>query len=125
MMLNAVEFWKKIDEYDIPRTMKENPIQHGIASTAIGIEYDQIIHPWQFGHMEQKQTCLWLKGLPLLTPTDIVPEGEKKKFESGKRMSKWMADTFNLPPSERARARSKTFPGIAKAMAEQWAGESS
>ena len=68
---------------------------------------DQIIQPWQFGHGETKKTCLWLKNLPLLTATDIV-DGREQKI-------------WKLPPTEdRAKLRSKTYPGIAKAMAEQW-----
>jgi hypothetical protein len=67
----------------------------------------QIIHPWQFGHGEQKATCLWLKGLPKLVPTDIV-EGREQRI-------------WRLPPTaDRTKLRSKTFSGIAKAMAEQW-----
>ena len=68
---------------------------------------DQIIQPWQFGHGETKSTCLWLKNLPKLQPTDIV-EGREQKI-------------WKMPPScDRAKLRSKTYPGIAKAMAEQW-----
>lgn len=82
----------------------ENPI--GIMSTKFR-KPDQIIQPWQFGHGETKATCLWLKGLPLLTPTDIV-EGREQRI-------------WKLPPTaDRAKLRSKTFPGIAKAMANQW-----
>ncbi len=67
----------------------------------------QIIHPWQFGHGETKQTCLWLRGLPNLKPTDIV-DGREQRI-------------WRLPPTQdRSKIRSKTFPGIARAMAEQW-----
>ena len=70
----------------------------------------QIIQPWQFGHGETKATCLWLKGLPKLEPTEIV-DGREQRI-------------WKLPPTEdRAKLRSKTFQGIAKAMAEQWFGE--
>lgn len=82
----------------------------------------QVIHPWQFGDSFEKTTCLWLKGLPELVPTEIVDRGEFITHKSGKVKPKWFADAFHLPPEERARVRSKTFPGIAKAMAEQWAG---
>lgn len=82
----------------------------------------QKIHPWQFGDSFEKTTCLWLKGLPELEPTNIVDRGEFITHKSGKVKPKWFADAFKLPPTERARVRSKTFPGIAKAMAEQWAG---
>jgi len=72
----------------------------------------QIIQPWQFGHGETKATCLWIKGLPKLEPTDIV-EGREQRI-------------WKLPPSkDRAKLRSKTYEGIAKAMADQWFGESS
>lgn len=82
----------------------ENPI--GIMSTLYR-KPDQIIQPWQFGHGETKSTCLWLKGLPLLNPTNIV-EGREQRV-------------WKMPPSkDRAKLRSKTYEGIAKAMAEQW-----
>jgi len=88
----------------IPRTSFENPI--GIMSSLFR-KPDQIIQPWQFGHGETKSTCLWLKGLPVLKPTEIV-EGRNQKM--------WL-----MPPSkDRAKLRSKTYLGIAKAMAEQW-----
>jgi len=66
------------------------------------------------------KTCLWLKGLPLLKPTNIVEKGEFVVFPSGKRMSKWYADSAKNSPKERERIRNKTFQGIADAMAEQW-----
>lgn len=82
----------------------ENPI--GIMSTCYR-KPDQIIQPWQYGHGETKATCLWLKNLPKLEPTEIVAEREQR--------------IWKLPPSpDRARIRSKTYSGIAKAMAEQW-----
>jgi hypothetical protein len=68
---------------------------------------DQIIQPWQFGHGETKATCLWLNELPVLKPTDIVKGREQRIWKMA-------------PSPERAKERSKTFPGIAKAMAEQW-----
>ena len=92
----------------------ENPV--GIMSTKWR-KPNQIIHPWQFGHEAEKTTCLWLKNLPLLKPTEIVGKGEIITFKSGKRMSAWYS---NIPAKQRAIIRSKTFPGIAKAMAEQW-----
>ena len=101
----------------------ENPI--GIMSTVYR-KPDQIIQPWQFGDNFAKSTCLWLKGLPLLQPyVTEKPELEyiewiDKKTGKLKRRPKWFADAWHLPPEERSRVRSKTFPGIAKAMAEQW-----
>ena len=100
-----------------PRVAIENPV--GIMSR----EYrkpDQIIHPWQYGHEARKKTCLWLHNLPLLVPTNIVSQGELTTFASGKVMPKWYADAWRLPPAERAKLRSKTFSGIARAMADQW-----
>ena len=99
----------------IPRVAIENPI--GIMSKLYR-KPDQIIQPWQFGHPETKATCLWLKGLPPLVPTNDVheqmmalPEEERHKV-------------FRMPPSpERGKLRSKTYPGIAKAMATQWTKE--
>lgn len=82
----------------------ENPIPHKHAKLP---KYTQIIQPWQFGHPETKATCLWLYGLPNLKPTNIV-EGREGRI-------------WKLPPTaDRARLRSVTYPGIAKAMAEQW-----
>ena len=86
----------------------ENPIPHKYAKEVIG-EYTQVIQPWQFGHGEQKATCLWLYGLPDLTPTDVV---------SGRDQRIWKM----APSTDRAKMRSKTYEGIAKAMAEQWGG---
>ena len=86
----------------------------------------QIIHPWQFGDNHEKSTCLWLKGLDLLKPlTTEKPELEyfecvDKKTGKKKKLPKWYADAWKLSPAERAKVRSKTFPGIARAMAEQW-----
>ena len=100
-------FFKQLLDADIPKKCIENPIPHKYALKIIGRKYDQIIQPWQFGHGETKATCLWLEGLPKLKPTDIV-EGRVQRLH-------------RLPPSkDRAMLRSKTYPGIAKAMAEQW-----
>lgn len=101
----------------------ENPI--GIMSTKYR-KPDQIIHPWQFGDKAQKSTCLWLKNLPKLTPTKIVEKGEFFEFTSKKGVKKKMAMWYYMAlknaktTAERSTLRSKTFPGIAKAMAEQW-----
>ena len=80
----------------------------------------QIIQPYMFGDPAEKKTALWLKNLPPLEPTNIVKPPERVKFESGKSMPSWYAEAWNLPKEERAKLRSKTFPGIANAMAEQW-----
>ena len=86
----------------------------------------QKIHPWMFGDDYSKTTCLWIKGVEPLKPL-ITKQPELEYFEcidsktgKKKRMPKWYADAFRLPSEERQRVRSKTFPGIAKAMAEQW-----
>jgi hypothetical protein len=85
----------------------ENPIQHKHARRLIGAEYTQVIQPWMFGHGETKATCLWLRGLPPLKPTNIV-EGREARLH---RLS---------PSADRWKIRSATFQGIADAMAWQW-----
>lgn len=116
----AINFFMAFANADCPRIAIENPI--GVMSTAFR-KPDQIIHPYMFGDSERKSTCLWLKGLPILTPTNWV-KPNIVKYKNGKGTdSPWHMDTMKLPPAERAKARSKTFPGIAKAMAEQWAGD--
>jgi len=94
----------------------ENPI--GIMSRLYK-KPTQIIQPFEFGHAERKSTCLWLLGLPKLKPTDIV-EPDIIVHKSGRTDSRLHFETLKLPKEERRKARSKTFPGIAKAMAEQW-----
>lgn len=108
----GIDFFMLFANCKCPRVAIENPV--GIMSSKWR-KPDQIIHPWQFGHEAEKTTCLWLKGLPLLKPTNIVGKGEIITYKSGKRMSKWYA---NL--SGKGGERSKTFQGIANAMAEQW-----
>lgn len=95
----------------------ENPV--GIMSS-VWRKPNQIIQPYMFGDNYQKSTCLWLNGLPNITPTDVVDKGKMVEYASGKRMPEWYAGLYKLKPAERAKMRSKTFPGIAKAMAEQW-----
>ena len=98
------------------RVAIENPI--GVISSRWK-KPTQIIQPYQFGHKERKGTCLWLKDLPPLKPTNIV-EPDIIKHASGKTDSRLHFETLSLPSEERAKIRSKTFEGIAKAMAEQW-----
>jgi hypothetical protein len=114
----AAEFFMLFVNADCPRIAIENPI--GTMSTRYR-KPNQIIHPYYYGDPERKSTCLWLKGLPLLTHNkeDYV-EPNIIKFKSGRTDSKWHVDTWKLPAKERSKARSKTFPGIAKAMASQW-----
>lgn len=110
----GIDFFMQFTTLDCPRVAIENPV--GIMSTYYR-KPDQIIQPWMFGHPEKKATCLWLKGLPLLRPTNDVSEIMKTLPKNKQERLHY------LPPStERAKLRSKTFPGIAKAMAEQWAG---
>jgi hypothetical protein len=100
----AIDFVRILMDSNIYKIAIENPIS--IISTAIR-KPDQIIHPWQFGHGETKSTCLWLRNLPLLVPTDIV-DGREPRIH-------------RLPPSpDRWKIRSRTYQGIADAMAEQW-----
>lgn len=113
----AICFFLQIAYADCDRIAVENPI--GCMSTYYR-KPDQIIHPYMFGDPARKSTCLWLKGLKQLKATKIV-EPEIIKYKNGKGTdSPWHVNTISLPPDERAKARSKTFPGIAKAMAEQW-----
>jgi hypothetical protein len=113
----AIEFFMLFANADCDKIAIENPI--GIMSTTYR-KPDQIINPWQFGEPYEKKTCLWLKGLPLLEPTKIVDIPERIAFDSGKTMPKWYSDCFRMAPKERAKARSKTFPGVAEAIAKQW-----
>lgn len=100
----GASFVMKLAKADIPKIAIENPVS---VLSSIWRKPDQVIQPWQYGHGETKATCLWLKGLPLLTPTNVV-EGRE-------------ARVHKLPPSEdRWKLRSATFPGIAQAMADQW-----
>lgn len=100
----ALDFVQRIMDAPVERIAIENPVS--IISSAIR-KPDQTIQPWQFGHGETKRTCLWLKNLPKLTPTDIV-EGREPRV-------------WKLPPTaDRWKLRSMTYPGIADAMADQW-----
>lgn len=96
----------------------ENPIGY---MSAYYRKPSQIIQPYEFGEPERKATCLWLKNLPLLTPTNIV-KPNIVVLPSGKTMSRLHYETFRLEKSERSRIRSQTFWGVARAMAEQWGG---
>jgi hypothetical protein len=101
---SAVSFFMRLAKADIPRIAIENPV---CVMSTLWRKPDQTIQPWEFGHGETKATCLWLKGLPPLQPTDIVPGRE--------------ARVWRMPPSEtRALERSRTYTGVATAMAAQW-----
>lgn len=113
----AVNFFMELYNSGVKRIAIENPV--GIMSTRFR-KADQIIEPWMFGDEASKKTCLWLKNLPKLTPTKIVGKGEVVEGKNGFRMQKWCCDAYRLPKEERQKIRSKTFPGIAEAIAEQW-----
>jgi len=113
----GIDFFMALINAPIDKIMVENPVS--IMSTKYR-KPDQIIQPYMFGHEAQKTTCLWLKNLPKLEPTKIVGKGEFTTFKSGKRHPKWYAEALKLPSGERSRIRSKTFQGIADAMAQQW-----
>ena len=119
----GIDFFMEMINAPIPKKAIENPI--GIMSTKYR-KPNQIIQPWEYGDKAQKSTCLWLEGLPCLKPTNIVGKGEFVEFVSKKgvkkRQPKWYFDALKnaKTPQERSTLRSKTFPGIAKAMATQW-----
>lgn len=102
--IEAIEFFMKLYNCDIPKIAMENPI--GVMSTEFR-KPDHVLQPWMFGHGETKATCIWLKNLPKLKPTNIVSGREQRMHYLSKT-------------NDRAKLRSKTYPGIAKAMAEQW-----
>lgn len=103
----ALDFERLLLFAPIPRIALENPVS--VISSRVR-KPDQIVQTWQFGHPETKATCLWLKGLPRLVPTDVV-EGREGRV-------------WKMPPSpDRWKERSRTYPGIAAAMAAQWGGE--
>lgn len=113
----GIDFFMEFTRTHCERVVIENPI--GIMSRLYR-KPDQIIQPYMFGDPFEKKTCLWLKGVPDLVPTSIVDAGERTVYASGKSIPKWFADAYALPPEERSRIRSKTFDGIADAMATQW-----
>lgn len=112
----AVEFFMAFANADCDRIAIENPV--GIMSSQWR-KPDQYIEPYMFGDPEKKKTGLWLKGLPLLKPTNIV-EPVIIHCKSGANEPRWHMETMHLPQEQRSRVRSQTFPGIAEAMASQW-----
>ena len=115
-LFDGAAFFKRLLDAPIDRIAIENPIMHGYAKTLIGgIRQSQVVQPWWFGHTEQKATCLWLKGLPLLEKTNDVKE-EMMTLPKNERER-----LHYLPPSpDRWKLRSTTYQGIANAMADQW-----
>ena len=149
----GVELFCKFFECDCDRVVIENPVgiisgdyvKQWFPDLAekynLPRKYTQLIHPWMFGDNFSKATCLWIKGLEPLTPSvtkrpdmewfewvDKSADNEEQisffKTEKTKRQPKWFADAWKLPAEERQRVRSKTFPSIARAMADQWGNDS-
>lgn len=135
---DGIEFFCQFLKADCDKIVIENPV--GIISgdyiekwfPDLAAKYilprkpTQIISPWMFGDNFEKHTCLWIKGLPDLVP-EVTEQPDLEYLEwtnpdtgKTKRMPKWYADAYRLPPAERAKLRSKTFPGVARAMAEAW-----
>lgn len=111
----GAEFFKLFLGHPCEKIAIENPIMHKYAIDIIGRKHDQLVQPYQFGHTERKATCFWLKGLPPLQETNNV------KDEMDKLPKREQQRLHYLPPSaDRAKLRSKTFEGIANAMADQW-----
>ena len=109
-------FFKMLLDADIPRIAVENPIMHGHAKQRIGnVKQTQVVQPWMFGHMEQKATCLWLKGLPPLRETRNVRQEMLALPKSQRERLHYLS-----PSPDRWKLRSATFQGIADAMASQW-----
>ena len=117
--LEAKDFFMRFLEADCPRVAVENPVPSRVFELP---PYTQAIQPYEYGHPFTKRPCLWLKGLPPLKPTDVV-EPTATWCPSGSNSHKHNEKHRGMFTTDRARNRAKTFPGIAKAMAEQWAGE--
>lgn len=115
----GANFFMALANADIRHIAIENPI--GIMNTHYR-RPDQVVQPYYFGDEASKSTCLWLKDLPKLEKTKVVGTGEWVELSSGKRLPKWYSDALTKAktPEERRNLRSKTFPGFAKALAEQW-----
>jgi hypothetical protein len=119
----ALDFVQRLMDAPINKIAIENPIS--VISSQIR-KPDQIVHPWMFGDKASKSTCFWLKNLPPLEPTDVVEKGEFVEFISKKgvkkKQPKWYFDALKQAKTtaERRTLRSKTFPGIAQAIANQW-----
>ena len=114
-MREGAEFFKELLNAPIPKKAIENSSMHGYAMDIIGRKYDQIIHPYMFGEMEKKKSCLWLDNLPRLVETNNVKQEMKQLPKSVTDRMHRMA-----PGKDRWKLRSVTYQGIANAMAEQW-----
>lgn len=113
----ALLFFARMLIWPCEKVCVENPV--GVVSSQI-MPPSQYVQPWMFGDAAEKKTGLWLFGLPPLIPTNVVKVPPPVVFPSGKSMSQWYYQTSLLPQKERAKSRSKTFPGLASAMAQQW-----
>ena len=116
----GIDFFMLFANCDCPRVAIENPV--GIMSTSYR-KPDQIIQPFEFGDPHKKTTCLWLKGLPKLQPTNVVEICDLVTYECKNGKKATFSHSLVKGGKERQKNRSKTFPGIARAMAEQWAGQ--
>lgn len=115
----AIDFFMALINAPIPKIAVENPV---CIMSSVYRKPDQVIQPYEYGDKASKKTCLWLKGLPKLVPTNIV-EPEYIITSKGTKYDKWWYETCLIPLKYRGKARSKTFMGIAKAMAEQWGSD--
>ena len=116
-MKEGALFFKSLFNTDIKKIAVENPVMHKYAKEIIGSNFTQSVQPYQFGHAEQKRTCLWLKGLPPLQDTDNVKDHMMTLTKQERQRLHY------LPPSkDRWKIRSTTYKGIAQAMAKQWGG---
>lgn len=114
-LIDGAVFFRTLLEAPIPHVAVENPVMHGYAAKIVGSRQTQIVQPWMFGHMETKATGLWLRGLPKLEPTENVKDA-MLKLPYAQR-----AKVHHASPSpDRWRVRSVTYPGLARAMADQW-----
>jgi len=111
-LVEACGLFRRLLKAPIKKICVENPIPH---KYGLGKTYSQIVQPYMFGHMERKATCLWLKGLPKLKETNNVKEGMLKLPKAKQQRLHYLS-----PGPERAKLRSKTFKGVANAMADQW-----
>jgi hypothetical protein len=114
-MREAARFFRSLLEAPVPYVAIENPVMHRYATEIIGRKHDQVIQPWMFGHMESKGTALWLRNLPPLQPTNDVREATMALPAKERDRIHWAA-----PGPDRWRLRSRTYAGIAAAMADQW-----
>lgn len=107
LMEQAAYFFKRLHQTPIPKVAIENPVMHKHAMAIIGVKPSFTLQPWQHGEPETKRTCFWTRGLPPITPTNIV-EGRKPRVH------------YASPGPDRWKERSRTLPGVARALAEQW-----